>query len=273
MKSFFLCLFIVLFFNACASIPTVEQRVKTADNLIKNTKPKKEFFSTDAFSLYSLQKASFCKTLRVYIEGDGLSWITRTKISTNPTPINPLAMKLFLKDSSNCKIYLARPCQYTKDKKCEKKYWTSHRFSKEVLTSYLNTFDLLKKRYQNKDFELIGFSGGGAIATLISAKREDINLLVTVAGNLDHKAWTKQKRITPLYGSLNPINYTNKLKDIKQIHLIGGKDRIISQSIFNSYISYFNDKSNIKSSIYKDYTHQKGWEKNWKKIIKYIYLF
>lgn len=273
MKTFFLILFIVLFFNACASIPTIEERINTSNKLIGNKQIKKEIIHTNNFSLYSLQKISSCKTLRIYIEGDGLAWVSRTKISSDPTPINPLAMKLFIKDTSSCKVYLARPCQYVSDKKCEKRYWTSHRFSKEVLSSYLTILDLLKEKNQNKSFELIGFSGGAAIASLISAKRDDISYLVTVAGNLDHKYWTNKNRLTPLSGSLNPPQFAKKLQEIKQMHLIGGKDKIINISIFNSYISYMDDTSKINHFIFKDFTHQKGWEENWAEILNKYYLF
>ncbi len=273
MKSFSLFLFVVLFFSACSSIATVEERISTSNELIKKRHIKKEVLHTNIFSLYSLQKASSCNTLRVYIEGDGLSWLSRTRVSNNPTPINPLAMKLFLKDKSSCKIYLARPCQYTNDNRCEKKYWTSHRYSKEVLSSYLNALDLLKEKFLNKEFELIGYSGGGAIATLISAKREDISFLLTVAGNIDHKYWTQKHNISSLHGSLNPPQFAKSLERIKQVHLIGGKDIIIDSSIFNSYNSYFKDTSNIKHTVLKDFTHQKGWEKNWIIILNNNYLF
>jgi len=273
MKSFSLFLFVVLFFSACSSIPTVEERISTSNELIKKRQIKKEVLHTKAFSLYSLQKASSCNTLRVYIEGDGLSWVSRTRVSNNPTPINPLAMKLFLKDKSSCKIYLARPCQYTNDNRCEKKYWTSHRYSKEVLSSYLSALDLLKEKFLNKEFELIGYSGGGAIATLISAKREDISFLLTVAGNIDHKYWTQKYNISSLYGSLNPPSFAKSLEKIKQVHLIGGKDTIIESSIFYSYSSYFKDTSNIKHTVLKEFTHQKGWEENWIRILNNNYLF
>lgn len=267
MKTFFSLLFIVLFFNACTSIPSVKERIKISNKLIEDKQIRKEIIHTNDFSLYSLQKISSCKTLRIYIEGDGLAWATKTRISSNPTPINPLTMKLFLKDKNSCKIYLARPCQYTNDKKCEKKYWTSHRFSKEVLSSYLTILDLLKEKNQNKNFELIGFSGGGAIATLISAKRDDISFLLTVAGNLDHKYWTSKNRLTPLSGSLNPPQFAKKLQKIKQVHLIGEKDTIIDSSIFKSYNSYFKDTSKINHFIFKDFSHQKGWEDNWESLL------
>ncbi|NVJ53084.1 MAG: alpha/beta hydrolase [Campylobacteraceae bacterium] len=268
MKSFSVLLFIVIFFIACASIPTVEERINTSNKLIKDKQIKKEVLHTSTFSLYSLQKTSSCNTLRVYIEGDGLSWVSRTKVSNNPTPINPLAMKLFLKDKNPCKVYLARPCQYTKDSLCQKRYWTSHRYSKEVLTSYLDAFDLLKQKFTNKDFEIIGYSGGGAIASLAAAKRDDISFLVTVAGNLDHKYWTNKHNISSLYASLNPPQFAKELQKIKQVHLIGEKDRVIDKTIFDSYNSYFKDKSNIKYVVLKDFTHQKGWEKSWESLVQ-----
>lgn len=264
----YIFIFISFLFIGCSSIPSLQQRVKNAEHLFENDKSiKKDRINTSSFNLYLLREIESCKTIRVYIEGDGLAWISKKKVSLTPTPINPLSMKLFLKDESLCKIYLARPCQYLSSNKCEKKFWTSHRYSKEVIDSYLEAFSKIKEKYKNNNFEIIGFSGGGTVATLISSFRDDIYFLITIAGNLDHKYWSKKHNITPLEGSLNPIDYIKRLEKVQQLHLIGGRDRIIDESIFNSYFSYFKDSSKIRKKLFKEFSHQKGWEENWKSIL------
>lgn len=262
---------ISIFLGCSRDIPTPQERLSTANNIAIQNHLQAQVFKTKKFQLFSYKKTTTCKdTMSIYIEGDGFAWKTSSTISNNPTPLNPMALKLMAQDNSTCKVYLARPCQYVESSTCNNKYWTSHRFAKEVLQSYIETLDTLKKEHNVKKFELFGYSGGGTIATLVSAKRNDIKQLVTVAGNLDIDYWTKKHYITPLEGSLNPVNYVGELKNIRQLHLIGGKDNIIDKSIFDSYSSYFTDKSNINFKIYKDFTHSCCWDEEWKSILEII---
>ncbi|MFX4243448.1 alpha/beta fold hydrolase, partial [Aliarcobacter butzleri] len=85
----------------------------------------------------------------------------------------------------------------------------------------------IKKEFSNSNFELIGYSGGGTVATLLASKRTDISSLTTVVGNLDIQKWVKMQNITPLIGSLNPSDFIQNLENIKQHHLIGENDKII----------------------------------------------
>ena len=50
--------------------------------------------------------------VHVYIEGDGYAWATTTDPSDDPTPINPLALRLAAVDDAPNVLYLARPCQF-----------------------------------------------------------------------------------------------------------------------------------------------------------------
>ncbi len=54
-----------------------------------------------------------------------------------------------------------------------------------MVNSIHKTLDQIKTRYNASGFNLIGYSGGGAIAALVAADRNDILSLRTVAGNLD----------------------------------------------------------------------------------------
>ena len=127
-------------------------------------------------------------------------------------------------------MYIARPCQYVsfnKNPDCKYPYWTHKRFAPEVIDSVSAVIDLGKKKAKARDLEMIGFSGGGAVAILVSAQRRDVTGIRTVAGNLNHKVWTTYHNINPLKGSLNAVDVANKVSDIPQIHYVGDLDRNI----------------------------------------------
>ena len=258
-----------LFFIACSSnIPTPNERKQAALDLSSSNKNiVQKNIQTSQFNLFSLQNMqNNCESIKIFVEGDGLSWTSRKTISSNPTPINPIGLKLMLSDNSLCKIYLARPCQYINSNMCEDKYWTSHRFNEKVIQSYDEVLNNLKKDFPNSKFDLIGYSGGGAIVTLIATKRDDINSITTIVGNLDIDEWTKIQKITPLDGSLNPANFSKKLENIKQHHLIGSNDTVVPKEVFFSYLNKFEDKSNIFYSFHEA-THSCCWEDVYMKFL------
>ena len=89
---------------------------------------------------------------------------------------------------------------------CVQKYWTGYRFALEVIEASNITVSQLKARYAADNIRLVGYSGGGAVAAFIAARRNDVVQLVTVAGNIDPAAWTKRHRMSQLSGSLNPAD-------------------------------------------------------------------
>ena len=84
--------------------------------------------------------------------------------------------------------YLARPCQFMpmdRNPQCAVPYWTGKRYTPEVIASMNDAVDRLVARVPGQPVNLIGYSGGGAVAVLIAARRHDVATLRTVAGNLD----------------------------------------------------------------------------------------
>ena len=164
-----------------------------------------------------------------------------------------------LQDNSSCKIYIARPCQYINSNLCEDKYWTSHRFNQKIINAYEEALNSIKNKYSNKTFDLVGYSGGGTIVTILASFRDDINSITTIAGNLDIGEWSKIKNISKLDGSLNPADFSENLENIKQYHLIGSNDKIIPKEIFFSYQNRFKNKNCIRYFIYEA-DHNCCWE-------------
>ena len=252
----------VIFFTSCARY-SLESRLDYAQELANKNHFILENIQTKNFYLRTYRKLNNNKqALRIYVEGDGFAWVTRTTLSSDPTPIKPIALELASSDKYENLAYIARPCQYVKnlDKKCSSEYWSNKRFSKEVISSINEAIDVLKAKQKNKNIELIGFSGGGAIVTLVAAKRKDVVKITTIAGNLNHKLLNEYHNVSQMKGSLNPIDIASKISYIPQLHLVGGDDKIMPPLIAKSFKKASKNPKNIKIKIIPNVTHTKGWK-------------
>ena len=159
--------------SACASSPR-----QKASALGQEQGFSVRLFSTKLFTLCGLLRpglSSHSKILRVYIEGDGHAWESRTRPSTNPTPRNPVALRLAMADpGADTVLYLARPCQYVQGedwRQCSKRYWTSARLGPEVMKSLDAAITLAKSDCGAEQVILVGFSGGGGAAAPVPVLR------------------------------------------------------------------------------------------------------
>jgi dienelactone hydrolase len=206
--------------------------------------------------------------LTIYIEGDGKAWKSRFEASENPTPEKAIALVLALQHPGA--IYLSRPCQSIKGPLCRPELWTSARFSEPVINASNKAIDKLKARYQADALQLIGYSGGGAVAALVAARRTDVKRLVTVAGNLDHRRWTMLHGVSSLSKSLNPADFRESLKGISQYHLVGQNDHIVPPQLTQEFIAYFSPTADITVHIVPDFDHHCCWQKQWPSFLREI---
>lgn len=212
------------------------------------------------------------KALTVYIEGDGLAWITRSRPSPDPTPVAPIGLELAFSHSDLLVAYLARPCQYTMmgdNAVCGQKYWTTHRFAPEVIAAASHAIDILKKETGAAKIQLAGYSGGGAIAALVAAQRDDVVGLRTVAGNLDHALWTERHFIDPLNGSLNPVDVATRISHLPQLHFVGTEDKVIPRDIAESFITKQGAAKCSEIVSVKDVDHSHGWVEHWPELLSH----
>ncbi|KPB13689.1 Uncharacterized protein AC518_3517 [Pseudomonas syringae pv. syringae] len=200
--------------------------------------------------------------LRVYLEGDGHAWATATQPSLDPSPRKLLVARLAINDPTPS-AYLARPCQFIMGPACNSALWTSRRFSQEVVTSLSSALDHMKQRYGNNEFELIGYSGGATLALLLAGQRNDITRIQTIAGNLAPNQWTQLKGLSPLTGSLDPLDYIQRLALIPQRHLSGARDEMIPTELATLYSRQLGSGACSQLIILSGPSHEDGWEEVW----------
>ena len=250
-----------------AGCSTISTRFEIAEKLTRGVGLKKAVVKTDSFLIVSYFRIiDETKPVRIYIEGDGYAWATRNRPSRNPTPINPLGLKLAAVDPYPNVVYLSRPCQYEGrdlSPECNEFYWTDGRFAEEVIKSMSQAVDFFIEEYRAEEIELVGYSGGAAVATLLAARHEDVIMLRTVAGNLDHERVNAYHRVSPLKTSLNPINVATEIRSLPQIHFVGERDNIVPPFIAESFLEKTGSSPCVKIISVPKASHDKGWVENW----------
>lgn len=235
-------LFLLIFLNGCTSfeMPNTFQY---------------QIFDEQNFEISVWEKKSLSSDIyHVYIEGDGNAFNAHGLPTNNPTPKSAFMRKLAVKDTSANVVYLARPCQFTQGSACAEKYWTTARFAPNVIDV---EYQVIKEIVGNNPVILIGYSGGAQIAGLI-ASTKDLNVkeVITIAGNLNHKAWTSYHHLPPVSESMDLADYADKFALIPQTHYVGEKDKVIPPIITLEFVA---DKSSVH--IVPNATHDGGWDK------------
>lgn len=166
-------------------------------------------------------------TLTIVIEGDGRAHDRHGRASADPTPTRAVGLEL-AKVWPGPAAWLGRPCQYVKDAACEAAHWTTHRFSEEAVAMTDAAVSALMARAGAEKLVLVGWSGGGVMAALVGARRDDLAGLVTLAAPLDVEAWTASRGLSPLEG-LDPAD----LQPIPapQVHLSGAFDPMVRPAV------------------------------------------
>lgn len=268
----FLALSASILLTGCAG-HGIEGRYDTATGLAQSANMQRVNIQAAPFEITTYQRIRDPEApTHVYIEGDGLAWVGRGTPSLDPTPVNPIALELAIRDRADNVVYVARPCQYSKmtaPEPCPMKYWTGHRFAPEVVGAVNATLEEIKQTHDLQNYELTGFSGGAAVAVLVAARRDDVTALRTVAGNLDHGLVMRMHEVTPLYGSLDAVDAAQVVAHIPQHHFIGAEDRVITAAIAESFQEAAGESSCTRTSVVPNTTHEKGWSNQWPALLNY----
>lgn len=265
-------LFYCLFCTACS--PNLAERAKMADKVAEPAHFVKSTVKGGEFLITTYQRITEQSQPYVfYIESDGHAFMSYG-VSDNPTPFNPLLLKLATVDKRPNIVYIARPCQYTPmelNPICMKSpiYWTHKRLSEEVVNSINQVIETINN---GKRFSLVGYSGGGGIAVLIAARNKNVKDILTLAANLDTVGFSNYHNKTGasenmwLTKSLNPLDYATQIRNIPQLHVAAGKDKAVPEIVINNYVKASNS-SCVHQQTIPDITHYKGWEEVWSSIL------
>lgn len=260
----------ICFTLTLASCSGLLEREIKAQGIAEHAGFAKQIVSSGEFSLTTFHKLQDNNRalLVVYIEGDGFAFQRKGRLSTDPTPKSTFVLELATKDPHPSVIYIARPCQYLADdalKECGPKYWSTHRYSEDVIAAMNATIDQVSSDY--KSIALIGYSGGGTVAALIAARRQDVAWLVTIAANLDHTFWTNLHQVTPLAGSLNAADYATSIQHLPQLHLAGATDKIVPFEVTKAFLNRMTNSAQVSATTVPKFDHECCWVRDWPELL------
>lgn len=263
----------VLLLGGCATVPPPAERRAQAEAIATAAGFARTTVTANSFVLLAYQRIRVPGApLTVYIEGDGFAWKNRHQPSENPTPTNPVALRLAVQDPADNVAYLARPCQYGAGegtRPCVAEFWTNRRFAEEVIVAMNQAIDLLCAQAQAPHLSLVGYSGGGAVAALVTARRHDVATLRTIAAPLDHPAFTASHGVTPLFGSLNPVEQAAALAKIPQLHFAGAADPVIPPGLSKAFVARLNGAGCATLIVVPEAGHDSGWVEQWPVLLSH----
>ena len=206
--------------------------------------------------------------LTVYIEGDGYAWRTREWPSVDPSPLDPVALRLAAQHGPSAVAWLSRPCQYVDApaSACPSTYWTSGRYGVATTTLIHQALDELKRQHHAKRLVLVGYSGGGTVAASVAAHRTDVDRLVTVAANLDLDQWTQHHGLPSFPPEHNPANLNSLLGKLPQVHLVGLLDKVVPPSTVRAYAAHMDASSTIQIIEVAQADHTCCWADLWPEL-------
>ena len=252
---------LVLLLTACASPGERLQREALAAGL------EHRAVATVGYSLsaYERSEPRQARTLHVYLDSDGSPWERGLWPARDPTPRHSLALSLMRLDPQPT-IYLNRPC-YGLPKlpsNCHPDLWTGARYSATVVDALNEGLESMRRRYRAERLVLIGHSGGGALAMLLAARRQDVAAVVTIAANLDHRRWTQHFGYQPLSASLNTVDQPPLSAAVLRWHLVGERDAVVPAKLT---VEAAADDSRARVLRYSEFDHSCCWARIWPELL------
>jgi hypothetical protein len=242
-----------------------------ADALAGRAGLHRELIETGSFALTAFSRISRPdEPIHLYIEGDGQAWLSRTEPSLDPTPRQAEGLALAAADPAPNVVYVARPCQFTpmaENPRCGIPFWTGKRFAPEVVTSMNEAVSQVAARAPGQGLDLVGYSGGGALAVLVAARRTDVASIRTVAGNLDDEFVNRLHDVSAMPESENPIDFARRVAAIPQIHFGGADDTVVPPEVAERFVNATQGRC-AQARIVQHVTHEGDWSRLWPALLR-----
>jgi pimeloyl-ACP methyl ester carboxylesterase len=189
--------------------------------------------------------------LVVYIEGDGFAYIDERTPSPDPTPRDPVALRLAAADPGPAILYLARPCQFApgrSDRRCTVRDWTVDRFAAPAVAAIDEAIG-----QQQRPLVLVGYSGGGVIAALLATRRRDVERVVTVAAPLDVDRWTKLADLSALGHAAIDVR-------VSLVTFAGQRDETVPAAVATL--------PGARQIVVPGFDHRCCWARDWRRLLE-----
>jgi pimeloyl-ACP methyl ester carboxylesterase len=191
--------------------------------------------------------------LFVYIEGDGFAYVDERTPSSDPTPRDPVALRLAAADPAAAILYLGRPCQFApgrSDRRCTLRDWTVDRFSEPAVDAIDRAIG-----QQRRPIVLVGYSGGGVIAALLATRRRDVERVVAIAAPLDLDRWTKLSELSPLRHEVIGVR-------VPLVALAGERDSTVPAAVATL--------PGARQIVVPGFDHRCCWARDWPQLLKLV---
>jgi len=242
----------------------------TAKDIAQHSRLSRDDIQTNPFLIATWSRITApVHSLRVYIEGDGFAWKSRTQPSDDPTPRNPIGLMLAATDKNQNVLYIARPCQFIGPPlpaHCDKRVWTSDRFSPSVIDAMNDALTQFVKQYPGVKLELIGYSGGGNIAAILAERRTDVRSLRTVAGNLDVAYVNAIHHVSAMPDAVSAIDRASALRTMPQLHFSGDADKTVTPEVAQRFQRAVGGTCS-QVDIVSNMTHGSDWAAIWPQLL------
>ena len=240
-------LFLIVLFAGCAIHPEWQRLARSAGLESADV-------DTRYFNHRVLKNGSDADLLTIYVEGDGSPWIRENRVALDPTPGNPVMLRLML-ESGHPAVYLGRPCYFGRatSRNCENRWWTFNRYGQRVVDSMCDAANQLSAGVAG--VALVGYSGGGTVVVRMAGCTDRLVSVTTIAGNLDPAAWTAYHGYTPL--AEEPGVDAPPLPGIRETHWQCSADGNVPPAITDAW---FAARPSAVRHIVDDCTHATGWE-------------
>ena len=216
------------------------------------------------FAHYAFAKSD-CRAadgaILVFLDGDGESWIRAGVVSEDPTPGEPIALELLIADEA-CGRYVSRPCTFglaRSDPQCNPSVWTLDRYSERAVASLASVLEQVVP--EGRPIVLVGYSGGGLLASHLANRVPAVTGVITLAANLDLAAWVAHHGYAPEIVARSPPSPFPIREGVVALHVFGALDAISPASLATAVLG---GESGIV--VLDAVDHACCWAREWPRI-------
>jgi hypothetical protein len=239
----------------------------SADSIASGASLKREDVAVGPFTLTTYSRITDINApITIYIEGDIQGWWPPTDPGVNPMPDDGLGLRLATIDPSPNVAYIARPCQFTStnDPACNTEAWSHGRYAEQIVESMNRAVDHFAVPFTQPHLNLVGYSGGAAVAAIIASRRKDIQSLRTIAGNLDPNGVIRYHAADANQDFVDPMPIAKRLRLLPQIHYVGENDTTVPPFLAANFVAATGRSFCVKLIPVPGATHTTGWEQMWR---------